>query len=111
MKQGFITFGIRLFTDKFQYKTAPIKKIVPPEQYGMDDSWYGGNVKCLAELKHSNLILILNKELQVIDIGVNQEHLRDADMNTLKEYAKKKGIEFSVKITKDELVKRILGEV
>ena len=103
--------GVRSLIEKYNYKTAPIKRIVAKEHYGLNDSWYGGNIKCMAELKQSKIVLVLDNSHNILDVAVYKEHLGEVDMNTLKEFAKKKGIEFSFKITKDELIEKILAEV
>lgn len=61
--------------EKNDYATAKISKIVNISEYGLNDSWYGGNINFIAELKDSSLFLIVSKDLKTIEVGTKNKRL------------------------------------
>jgi hypothetical protein len=51
------------------YKTAKIKKNHLLPAFGINPNMYGGRVYCVSELKDTDLLLIVNKDLETIDVA------------------------------------------
>lgn len=57
---------------KFDYKTAPIKRLVPLSNYGLTEGDYGGRATMFAELKEPDnqyLLLVNNALGETIAVG------------------------------------------
>ena len=90
--------------DQYPYESAQIKRMIPTRHYGIQD-WFGGNLHPYAAELKNGLVLLLDKNLKTLSVGLNEEKLNTVDMAILKEFAKTNKIEFDWrKTTKEELI-------
>jgi hypothetical protein len=95
---------------------VPLENIKTTAEYGLPEEFYGGSITHIAKVKDSPVLLLINNDdepLKVVDVATPS--LDDIDYNTLKKYAKSKGIAFDKEsATKEKLydmVKSIVVEV
>ena len=91
----------------YNYETAPIKRLIPTRHFGFEEA-YGGNLYFyVAELKNG-MLLIVDKNLKVVDVALQENNLKGINMDILKEVAKRKKIVFDwKKTTKEELIEKL----
>lgn len=79
-----------------EYSTSKIDKVIPLSAHGLDESWYGGNAKFLAELKNEPLILVVSNDLQTIDVGVEKNRIQYLAVKYINELIKQGKIKSQV---------------
>lgn len=102
----FFTLGGTQWGDK-EYTQDDIKAIHPLKDYGLDDSWYGGRAKAIAETE-SDILLILEQGdgWHVLDTAVTE--LEKAPRFALLELARRRKLEPTTRMKKEELLE-LLG--
>jgi hypothetical protein len=94
---------------EYKYETAPVKRMIPLRHFDLQEAYGGCLYPYVAELKNGVLLLV-DKNLKVVDVALQEDNLVGIDMNVLKEVAKKKNILFDWrKTTKDELIQLLKG--
>lgn len=61
--------GDRTLVEKNPYEQANIKKLHFLPFYNFEDGFYGGRVKYVAELKESDLFLLVSPTLETVDVA------------------------------------------
>jgi len=95
-------------TERNQFTTAKIDRLMRPKQLGLDENWYGGRVTKLAQVKDSALLILANDSNETIDTGVDSERIRELEPIELKQVMKLLGVKFDGKIGNKETLLSIL---
>jgi hypothetical protein len=86
-----------------------IEYMKPVSEFGLTETFYGGNVNHIAKLKDSPFFLLMDTlkgGLQIRDVAVKS--LEEIDYNVLRKYAAEKNItEKQATITKVDLIEKI----
>lgn len=56
-------------------KTVSAIILVEPEKYGIDQTWYGGNLRQIGEIVGSPLLLMINMRFETLGVGVLEENI------------------------------------
>lgn len=111
-----VIYNTKVLDRDYTVVNVPLESLKTIREYGLNEEFYGGSITHIAKVKDSPVLLLINNDdepLQVVDVATLT--LDDIDYNTLKKYAKSKGIAFDKDgTTKDKLydvVKSIVMEV
>lgn len=111
-----VVYNTKVLDRDYSIVDVPLESIKTTAEYGLSEEFYGGSITHIAKVKDSPVLLLINNDdepLKVVDVATPS--LDDIDYNTLKKYAKSKGIAFDKDgATKDKLydiVKSIVVEV
>lgn len=102
-----ISMRDRALVEANPYSTANIKRVCLPEEYGINNDSYGGNIRYIAELKDSNLLLIISKKLETIDVAISKDNLDKLSFQELRNLGKSGKRKLPVGATKEDLINLI----
>lgn len=103
-------FLIDIRSDKLKdndYRYAKIKCLIFPHNFGMDATFFGGNVYTIAELKNKNYYLLINNLHQTIGLCVKIEELDKLTKNELIDWAKLHSITVDKEDNKEDIINKL----
>jgi hypothetical protein len=89
------------------YRYAKIKGLIAPQNFGMDNNFFGGNVYTVAELKNKNYYLLVNRLHQTIGLCVKIDELEKLTKTELIEWARIHKIECKKEDTKEDIINKL----
>jgi hypothetical protein len=102
-----IHIGIDALSDN-DYRYAKIERLITKlSDFGMDDTFFGGNVAVIAKLKDKSHYLLVNRLHQTIGICVRMDELENLNRKDLAKWAEWHHIEVGSKDSKEDIIKKL----
>jgi len=91
----------------YPYRTTRLKRLVPLEKFGMDETFFGGNIFTIAEVRDKPLYLLCNRDLETLGVCVRTDELEKLTKTELIEWAQVQRIKIKKEDTKEIVIDKL----
>lgn len=105
-------FLIDISTEKLKdndYKVSKVAQLIKPETFGLDDTYFGGNVAHVVKLKNKDYYLLVNRLHKTIGICVKTDELDKLTKVDLLAWAKVQNVTLEKNATKEDIIDKLKG--
>lgn len=105
-------FLIDISTEKLKdndYKVSKVAQLIKPETFGLDDTYFGGNVYHVVKLKNKNYYLLVSRLHKTIGICVRTDELEKLTKTELLHWAKVQGLTIGKDDNKEDIINKLIA--
>lgn len=106
-KRKFLIDIRKVTLEKYPYRTTRLKRLITLERFGMDETFFGGNIHTIAEVRDKPIYLLCNKDLVTLGVCVRVDELEKLTKNDLLEWAKVQRIKIKSEDTKEIIIDKL----
>jgi hypothetical protein len=92
-----------------EYQLAKIDRLLKLEDFGMNDTYFGGNVRYVAKLKDKKYYLLVNAYHQTIGICVRLDELDNLSKKELLDWAKVQNIRIGNEDSREDIINKLIA--